>query len=77
MSSYGGFVKSNHHFYNLLKVELQIFKGQNRRPWVRRYQEYFDIYQIPEDQKLDIAAMRVGRCMVPGIPYEQKGYIFR
>ncbi|KAE8661535.1 hypothetical protein F3Y22_tig00113725pilonHSYRG00880 [Hibiscus syriacus] len=39
------------------KLELQMFDGSNPRGWVRKCQKYFNLLGVPEEQKLDVAAM--------------------
>ncbi|KAE8690574.1 hypothetical protein F3Y22_tig00110894pilonHSYRG00006 [Hibiscus syriacus] len=39
------------------KLELQIFDGSNSRGWVRKCQKYFNLLGVPEEQKVDVAAM--------------------
>ncbi|KAL4281913.1 hypothetical protein GQ457_03G031000 [Hibiscus cannabinus] len=39
------------------KVELQVFDGENPRGWIRKCLKYFAIFDVPEDQKLEIAGM--------------------
>lgn len=34
--------------YSLPKIVLQYFEGNNPRGWLRKCQNYFDIYQIPD-----------------------------
>ncbi|KAL4325963.1 hypothetical protein GQ457_11G022560 [Hibiscus cannabinus] len=41
------------------KIELQMFDGANPRGWVKRCQKYFSLLNIPEEQKMDIAAMHL------------------
>ncbi|XP_039066152.1 uncharacterized protein LOC120211739 [Hibiscus syriacus] len=39
------------------KIELQFFDGTNPRSWIRKCEKYFSIFDVPELQKLEIAAM--------------------
>ncbi|KAE8673195.1 hypothetical protein F3Y22_tig00111807pilonHSYRG00050 [Hibiscus syriacus] len=39
------------------KLDLQMFDGSNPRGWVRKCQKYFNLVGVPEEQKLDVAAM--------------------
>lgn len=47
------------YFHSLPKVDLQIFEGCNPRSWVRKCQKYIDIYHIPANQNLELAAMHL------------------
>ncbi|XP_039062791.1 uncharacterized protein LOC120207396 [Hibiscus syriacus] len=39
------------------KLELPMFDGNNSRGWIRKCQIFFNLFGIPEEQKLEIAAM--------------------
>ncbi|KAL4278859.1 hypothetical protein GQ457_03G027370 [Hibiscus cannabinus] len=51
------------HFIPRPKIELQSFDGDNPRGWIRKCEKFFSIFAIPEQNKLEIAAMYlVGRA---------------
>ncbi|KAL4348724.1 hypothetical protein GQ457_17G014770 [Hibiscus cannabinus] len=39
------------------KIEFQTFDGNNPRSWIRKCQKYFSIFEVPENQKLEMATM--------------------
>ncbi|KAL4309574.1 hypothetical protein GQ457_01G052960 [Hibiscus cannabinus] len=39
------------------KIEIPMFDGTNPRSWVRKCQRYFNIFAVPETQKLELATM--------------------
>ncbi|KAL4291734.1 hypothetical protein GQ457_14G021280 [Hibiscus cannabinus] len=41
------------------KIELTMFDGSNPRGWVKKCQKYFSLLEIPEEQKVDLAAMHL------------------
>ncbi|GMI63964.1 hypothetical protein HRI_000065700 [Hibiscus trionum] len=41
------------------KIELSMFEGENPRGWIRRCEKYFAIFNIPENHKMEIAAMHL------------------
>ncbi|KAL4348542.1 hypothetical protein GQ457_17G027610 [Hibiscus cannabinus] len=41
------------------KIELHMFDGTNPRGWIKRCQKYFNLLEIPEDQKMDLVAMHL------------------
>ncbi|KAL4351905.1 hypothetical protein GQ457_06G037700 [Hibiscus cannabinus] len=41
------------------KIELQMFDGINPRGWIKRCQKYFTLFDIPEEQKMDLASMHL------------------
>ena len=38
------------------KMEIPLFDGQNPRWWVRRCERFFQLYKVPEEQKVTMAA---------------------
>ncbi|KAL4303244.1 hypothetical protein GQ457_10G021490 [Hibiscus cannabinus] len=51
------------HFIPRPKIELQSFDGDNPRGWIRKCEKFFSIFAIPEQNKVEIAAMYlVGRA---------------
>ncbi|KAL4289992.1 hypothetical protein GQ457_14G023380 [Hibiscus cannabinus] len=39
------------------RIEFQTFDGTNPRGWIRKCQKYFAIFEVPENQKLELATM--------------------
>ena len=39
------------------KVEFPLFDGTNPRNWVEKCAKYFNLYKIPDDQKVNLALM--------------------
>ena len=44
-----------------LKLEFPLFDGMNPRNWVKKCAKYFNLYKIPDDQKVDLASMYLQR----------------
>ncbi|EEF51214.1 conserved hypothetical protein [Ricinus communis] len=42
------------------KVELSHFEGNNPRLWIKKCEKYFQLYSIPNEQKIDIASLYLG-----------------
>lgn len=41
------------------RLEFSMFDGENPQGWLRRCKRYYEIFQIPENQKIEIAAMHI------------------
>ena len=50
-------IMGKNSFYNLPKIELAMFCGDNSREWLRKCNKYFLLNKIPEDQKLQVVEM--------------------
>ncbi|GMI86644.1 hypothetical protein HRI_002333700 [Hibiscus trionum] len=53
----GGNSSSQNIFTPRPRIELQVFDGENPRGWLRKCHKYFAILEVPDHQRLDVAAM--------------------
>ena len=58
----------NSNFGNRMpNIELTNFEGGNLKSWIRKCEKYFQIFAIPDEQKIDLATLYLGEKLISGI----------
>ncbi len=59
-SNFGNQGQRNSYYVPHPKLDYPTFEGEEPREWMKKSEQYFRIYQIPEDQWVEIATMYFG-----------------
>ncbi|KAJ0442677.1 putative nucleotidyltransferase, Ribonuclease H [Helianthus annuus] len=51
--------RNNHHYRPFQKIDFPAYDGGDPRGWVLKAEKYFSYYQIPDEEKVDVASMHL------------------
>ena len=60
-----------------MNFDLPRFDGSNALGWIFYVDQYFDFYQIPEDEQIGIAGMHLVGPVIPWFQMTQRSLPFR